>query len=183
MALQDNIIVDLFWQRHSDAITKTDEKYGKMLYGISFSVLSNTQDAEECVNDTYFTAWNRMPDERPTYLGAFLSKITRCLSIDKYRKNNSAKRGGGEICGELEECIPSDYDVFSEIENAELSLLINKFIASLNEEKQMIFVRRYFYNDSIEQISKRFSLSTSKVKSTLHRLRALLKKQLEEEML
>lgn len=182
MILQDHEIVDLFWDRQGRAVAETDKKYGKLLYGISFSVLQLKEDAEECVNDTYFAAWNRMPDERPAYLGAFLSKITRHLSIDKYRKNTAEKRGGTDVCAELEDCIPSKDDVFSEIENRELARIIDGFLAKLPKEKQVIFVRRYFYNDSIQDISKMLGISVAKIKTTLHRLRLSLKKKLEDEL-
>lgn len=181
--LQDNEIVDLFWAREGTAIAESDKKYGKMLYGISFSVLSLREDAEECVNDTYFAAWNRMPEERPMYLGAFLSRIVRHLSVDKYRKNTAEKRGGGEVCAELEDCIPSNDDVFSEIENKALAEAIDIFLSGLSQEKRMIFVRRYFYNDSLEDISKRFRISVPKIKSVLHRIRLSLKKELEDTLL
>lgn len=181
-AMEDSAIVEMYWQRKDDAIEKTDEKYGKMLNGISMSVLGCKEDAEECVSDTYLAAWNRMPDERPVYLGAFLSKITRHFSIDRYRKNTAARRGGREIREELTECIPSSADVFEEIENKELARVIDLFLSELDEEKRVIFIRRYFYNDSVQDICKRFSLSSSKVKSVLHRLRGTLKKRLQEEL-
>lgn len=180
--MDDSVIVEMYWQRNGDAIKRSDEKYGKMLNGISISVLGCKEDAEECVSDTYLAAWNRMPDERPVYLGAFLSKITRHFSIDRYRKNTAARRGGGEICNELTECIPSHTDVFEQLENRELARMIDRFLAELDEEKRRIFIRRYFYNDSVVDIAKRFSISTSKVKSVLHRLRESLKKRLQEEL-
>lgn len=180
--MDDSVIVEMYWQRKDDAIAKTDEKYGKMLNGISMSVLDCREDAEECVSDTYLTAWRRMPSERPVYLGAFLSKIVRHFSIDRYRKKTAEKRGGGEVCEELTECIPSNADVLDEIENNELSRMIDSFLSKLDEEKRMIFVRRYFYNDSIEDICKRFSVSSSKAKSVLFRLREKLKEQLEVQL-
>ena len=180
--MDDSVIVEMYWQRKDDAITKTDEKYGKMLSGISVSILGCREDAEECVSDTYLKAWHSMPNERPVYLGAFLSKIVRHFSIDRYRKNTADKRGGGEICEELTDCIPSRSDVFDEIENNELSKIIDVFLSKLDEEKRMIFVRRYFYNDSIEDICKRFSVSSSKAKSVLFRLREKLKEQLEVQL-
>ena len=107
--MEDYQIVDLYWARKEKAIAETEKKYGKMLHSLSYSLLSSHEDAEECVNDTYLGAWNTMPDARPMYLGSFLSKITRRLSIDRWRREHRAKRGGvAAVVEELSECIPDD---------------------------------------------------------------------------
>ena len=107
--MEDYQIVDLYWDRKETAITETDKKYGKMLRSLSYSLLSSREDAEECVNDTYLGAWNTMPDARPMYLGPFLSKITRRISIDRWRHEHRGKRGGvNSIVEELTECIPDE---------------------------------------------------------------------------
>ncbi len=180
--VDDSKIVDLYWARSECAISETRTKYEKMLSGISLSLLSSREDAEECVNDTYVAAWQQMPTDRPTYLGAYLSKIVRGLSIGKFRSRHRQKRGGfSELSLELCECIPDNYDIEAEYQNGALTELLNKFLAGQSDEKRKIFVRRYFYSDSIERIADKMDISTSKVKTTLHRMREELKKLLVEE--
>ena len=180
--MEDYQIVDLYWARSEHAIRETDEKYGRLLQSISYSLLSSREDAEECVNDTYMEAWQRMPEDRPIYLGAYLSKIIRCLSVDRFRATHRQKRGGmGQILEELTECIPGGESPQEAYENRELARVINGFLEDLDEEKRRMFVRRYFYSDSVEAIANRLKVSVSKVKTTLFRLRGELKRRLEEE--
>ena len=180
--MEDYQIVDLYWARSEHAIRETDEKYGRLLQSISYSLLSSREDAEECVNDTYMEAWQRMPEDRPIYLGAYLSKIIRCLSVDRFRATHRQKRGGmGQILEELTECIPGGESPQEAYENCELARVINGFLEELDEEKRRMFVRRYFYSDSVDAIANRMKVSVSKVKTTLFRLRGELKRRLEEE--
>ncbi len=180
--MEDYQIVDLYWARSECAIKETDTKYGRMLTSISISLVRTNEDAEECLNDTYISAWNSMPDERPIYLGAFLSKIIRRISIDKYRLSHSKKRGGADVfIEELTECIPSTDDVQLSYDNKLLGDALNRFLLSLDEEKRYIFVRRYFYSDSIETISRRVGISVGKVKTVLFRTRNALRNFLMEE--
>ena len=180
--MEDYQIVDLYWARSEHAIRETDEKYGRLLQGISYSLLSSREDAEECVNDTYMEAWQRMPEDRPIYLGAYLSKIIRCLSVDRFRATHRQKRGGmGQILEELTECIPGGESPQEAYENRELARVINGFLEELDEEKRRMFVRRYFYSDSVDAIANRLKVSVSKVKTTLFRLRGELRRRLEEE--
>ena len=121
--MEDNRIVDLYWARSEDAITETSEKYGKYCYSIAYNILSNAEDADESVNDTYLDAWHNMPPHRPSILSTFLGKITRRISIDKWRGRTADKRGGGEIVlalDELADCVPSDHSVEHEVEAAAL---------------------------------------------------------------
>jgi RNA polymerase sigma-70 factor (ECF subfamily) len=180
--MEDFKIVDLYWERSERAISETRTKYERMLSGISYSLLRSEEDAEECVNDTYLSAWNSMPSDRPIYLGAYLSKIIRALSIDKFRSKHSKRRGGfEELCEELDECIPDTSSIQSQYENGQLAKTINRFIEELPEEKRVIFVRRYFYSDSVEQIAKRMGFTSSKVKTSLFRMREELRQILEKE--
>ena len=180
--MEDFQIVDLFWQRSEMAISETSTKYGRMLTGISLSLSSTREDAEECVSDTYLAAWNGMPSDRPLYLGAYLSKIVRRLSIDRFRAQTAQKRGGVlSACEELSDCIPSSSNVESDYAQRQTTESINRYIYSLDEEKRYIFVRRYFYSDAIETISLSLGASTGKVKTTLHRLRVGLRQHLERE--
>lgn len=182
--MEDYQIVDLYWARSESAISETERKYGRMLQSLSVSLLASIQDAQECVNDTYIAAWQSMPQERPTYLGAFLSKITRRISISKYRSAHSQKRGGaGELLEELSECIPSSSDVFSEYENGRLKNTLDKFLRDLDVKKRVIFVRRYFYSEPIERIAAELGMKVGSVKSILFRARQDLREILEEEEL
>lgn len=180
--MEDYQIVDLYWQRSEHAIGETQQKYGAMLHRVSYSLLSSREDAEECVNDTYLEAWNRMPEDRPSYLGAYLAKIIRCLSVSRFRSTHRQKRGGaGAATLELSDCIPDTWSADAEYENGRLADLLNDFLAELDEEKRRIFVRRYFYSDSIEEIAARMELGKSKIKTTLFRLRGQLRERLEQE--
>ncbi len=182
--MEDYQIVDLYWQRSEEAIGATAQKYGAMLHRLSDSFLHSRSDAEECVNDTYLEAWNRMPEDRPAYLGAYLAKIIRCLSIDRYRREHRQKRGGPQsLAAELTDCIPSDFDLRADYENGRLARTLNRFISQLDEEKRYIFLRRYFYSDSVSDIAARLKIGQSKVKTTLHRLRKQLREILEQEEL
>lgn len=182
--MDDGRIIDLFWARREDAIWETDKKYGNYCRSISLHILKNQEDSEECVNDTWLRAWNAMPPKRPEFLAAFLGKITRNLSISRYRMNHAEKRGSGEtelILTELEECLPAGQNVEAEIEGKETVEAINRFLAGLGTESRNIFVRRYFYADSVKEVAERFGISESKVKSQLFRLRNRLKDHLEKE--
>ncbi len=183
--MEDVQIVMLYFERNERAISESDRKYGKILRSLSFSYLSSREDAEECVNDTYLDAWNTIPPQRPVYLGAYLSKITRRVSIDRFRRDHRAKRGGmGNLTEELTDCIPDSSPTPSdEMENQRLGDAINAFLASLSAEKRVMFVQRYFYAKQISDIADALGLSESNVKVTLHRLREALRSSLEQEEL
>ena len=178
--MDDSRIVDLYFDRDESAISESDKKYGRMLTKLSFSLLGSNEDAEECVNDTYLDAWGAIPPARPTYLGAFLSKITRRISIDCYRRRHREKRGGyDELCDELSEAVPSNQTPFDEYENGRLKEAINEFLSMQEKEKRVIFVLRYFYSKPIGEIALQLGAGESKVKTTLHRMREALKEFLE----
>lgn len=182
--MDDQIIVNLYFQRSEKAITETAAKYGNYCYSIAFNILNNNEDAEESVNDTYNDAWNSIPPHRPSILATFLGKITRRISIDRWRKQNAVKRGGGEIplvLDELQDCIANVTSVEEEYEKQHLSDVINTFVKSLPETEQKVFLCRYWYVDSISAISKQFGFSESKVKSMLFRTREKLRLVLIKE--
>lgn len=182
--MEDNSIVDLYWARSEDAITETSEKYGKYCYAIAYNILSNAEDADESVNDTYLDAWHNMPPHRPAILSTFLGKITRRISIDKWRGRAANKRGGGEIVlalDELADCVPSDHSVEHEVEAAALEKIINDFVMSLPLMERRVFICRYWYFDPISAIAEQFGFSQSKVKMILHRQRQKLLSILERE--
>ena len=182
--MEDFQIVDLYWERNENAIRESDVKYGKLLCRVSYSLLSSDEDAEECVNDTYLAAWNSMPSDRPIYLGAYLTKIVRNVSISRFRSKKSEKRGGNtDMLEELSDCIPDRDSVDSQYENGRLAKALNDFTASLDDEKRAIFIRRYYYSQSVGQISKEMRIGESKIKITLFRIRSSLKNMLEREEL
>ena len=179
--MEDKRIVDLYWDRSESAISETQTKYGRLLYSLSFSLLSSREDAEECVNDTYIAAWNSMPDERPEYLGAFLCKIDRRISINKYNSLHRQKRGGASlIIEELSDCIPSE-DPYDAYENERLKTTLNRFLGELPAEKRVAFVKRYFYSKPIRDISYEMKISEGKLKTMLFRIREQLYSLLEKE--
>ncbi len=181
--MEDHKIVDLFWARSERAITEASEKYGNYCYAIAYNILANHEDAAESVNDTYLNAWNSMPPHRPNKLSTFLGKITRRVSIDKWRRLSADKRGGGELMLALDElsgCIPSPHNVEQEMEGAELAGIIRDFLLHLPSAERRVFICRYWYLDSISSISRQFKFSESKVKMMLHRTRRRLLAHLTE---
>lgn len=181
--MEDQKILDLFFRRSQQAIAETDRKYGNYLYTISYNILSDREDSKECVNDTYLGAWNAIPPKRPGVLGAFLGKMTRYISIDRWRKRNAKQRGGGEILRsleELQECIAAA-DPEQELDRLELARVFREFLSSLSEQERNVFLSRYWYLESVKAISQASGFSQSKIHSMLHRLRARLAKKLREE--
>lgn len=181
--MEDAKIVQLYWDRDQNAIVETANKYGNYCTSIAKNILGNREDAQECVNDTYMNAWNSMPPHRPNMLSTFLGKITRNLAFNRYKHNNTAKRGGGEIAtvlDELSECVSGKDSVEQEIEYKELVKAIDSFLDTLSEEKRSIFICRYWYTDSISNIAKRHGMRENAVSMTLNRLRAKLQKYLVE---
>ncbi len=182
--MEDRQIVSLFWQRDEQAIRETDKKYGRFCHAIAYHILDNNEDAEESVNDTYIGAWKAMPPHRPDVLSAFLAKLTRRISLNRWRNQSRKKRGGGQVMlalEELSECVPSTQDVARTVENKELAAAIRHFLDMLPDDDRNLFVARYFYLAPINELSLKFGFSESKVKSLLFRLRGRLKRTLQEE--
>ena len=179
--MEDKLIVDLYWARNENAITQTSIKYGKMMHNTSRSIVGSHEDAEECVNDAYLAAWNSMPENRPTYLGGYMAKIIRNISLGRYDRNHAAKRHGVQVVfEELEGCLCDWETPESQYEQGCLRETLNGFLASLDEQKRVIFLRRYFYTDSIAEIAARMQCSEGKIKSILFRLRGQLAQILKE---
>lgn len=182
--MEDERIVGLFWQRDERALTETETKYGSYCRAVANNLLADGQDAEECVNDAYLDTWNRIPPHRPTSLRAFLGKIVRHIAIDRLRKRSAQKRGGGEVflaLDELEECIPDRNDVEQAVQQSELADAINAFLSSLPDTERRVFLRRYWYMDTVDMLCERFGFSESKVKTMLHRTREKLRAYLTEQ--
>ncbi len=182
--MEDDKIIALYWARKEEAISETDRKYGSYCRSISFRILNDKEDSEECVSDTWLHTWNAIPPGKPEFLAGFLGKIVRNLSISKYRAGHAQKRGSGEtqaLLDELEECIPSGKSVEDEIEGRETAAAINRFLETLDAESRKIFVRRYFWAEPVKELAGNLNISEGKVKSQLFRMRAKLKMHLEKE--
>lgn len=183
--MEDEKIVALYHQRSECAIEKTAEKYGKYCYAIAYRVLYAHDEAEESVNDTLLAAWNSMPPHKPRVLSTFLGKITRRISIDRWRKRTAERRGGGEVSILLSELgeIVSDGDVMNAYERRRLTEVLGSFVRDLPTRDRAIFLHRYFYLESVTYVAHRTGLSETAVKSVLFRLRGRLRERLEREEL
>ena len=180
--MEDAKIIELYNARNEQAIAETEHKFGSMLFSVAMNILCSKEDSEETVNDTYGKAWNNIPPLAPLSLGAWLGKITRNLSISRWRKNRAQKRSGMEIMlSELEECIAAAGGVERQIDEKLFLSAVNDFLLSQPKEKRNIFIRRYWYLCSVSELSESYGISESKVKSLLFRMRNQLRKKLEEE--
>ena len=182
--MEDTAIIDLYWKRSEAAITATAEKYSNYCHTISFHILHNHEDAEECVNDTFLGAWNSIPPHRPNRLSVYLGKITRNLSLNRFKQYNTQKRGLGQtelVLSELEDCIPSSDTIEQVTDEAFLVQTIEKFLSAQPEQKRNIFIRRYWYLYPIKSIAQAYHISESKTTSLLLRMRKDLKNYLEKE--
>ena len=180
--MNDEQIIQLFFTRNEDAIRQTDDRYGAKLTRLSENIIGSREDAQECVNDTYFKAWDTIPPTKPVYFFAYLAKICRHFAFDRLDWNNAAKRKAEVVAltQEMEACIPAPDDMDSRIDDMMLREILNGFLGGLPEEKRNLFIRRYWYLDSIADIAERFALSESKVKTTLFRCRRQLREHLEK---
>lgn len=176
--MNDIEIVNLYWQRSEQAITETEHKYGRYCKIIAYNILENSEDSEECVNDTWMSAWNAMPDKRPERLSPFLARITRNFALTKIVRRAAKKRGGGEAelaLEELDECLSSGYDLEKEIEDRELSSAIDNFVGKLPKEEQLVFVSRYWFVATEREIAEKLGMSRSGVAAMLKRTRSKLR--------
>ncbi len=181
--MDDATIVDLYWARDSRAIDETQTKYAGFLSAIAMNLLNVREDAEECVSDTYLAAWNAIPPERPNILRAFLGRIVRNLSLDRLRRGRARKRGGGEpeaIFEELEEILPDTRTPEGEMERRELLRDIEDFLRVQPERPRNMFLRRYWYADSVKVIAARYGLRENAVSAQLLRTRGKLRSYLAE---
>ncbi len=180
--MNDAEILALYWERNENAIRQTDAVYGRRLHVLSKRIVNNHEDAQECVSDTYMKAWETIPPQRPNYFFAYLAKICRNFSLGRLEWWNAAKRSASvvSLTREMELCIPDD-SLDRKLEGEELRRVLNRFLDGLSQENRMIFMRRYWYCDSVQEIAGRYNISQSKVKTQLHRTRNKLKQFLEKE--
>lgn len=181
--MDDKRIIDLYWARDEEAIRETSRKYGGLCAYIAKNILASQEDCEECLNDTYFAVWNAIPVQRPSHFSAFVSKIARNLALKKYEYITAAKRNPAAALSleELGDCVSGTESVESELENRRIESSIGEFLWQQGEEKRNIFIRRYWYFESIEDICKCTGFSQSKVKSMLFGMRRKLREYLENE--
>ena len=182
--MTDEKIIQLYFSRDEKAIEETTIKYGSYCYKIANNILKNRQDSEECLNDTWMQTWDTIPPIQPVYFNLFLAKIVRNLSFNKYRNKYAQKRGRGEVAlvlEELEECLAGHLDVEALYIAEELQATINKFVRALPEGEGNVFIRRYFYSDSIKDISVRYRISENNIRVMLNRTRNKLRDRLEKE--
>lgn len=182
--MDDHQIVELYWARSEKAISETADKYGRYCHSIAYNILHSKEDSEECVNDTWLSAWNSMPEQRLDKLSAFLGRITRNLSLNRLRSYTAEKRGGGQVplaLDELSECVPANDRIDRIIDDLALAEIFNRFLARLSAEKRKIFMRRYWYLSPVAEIASDYGISESKVKMSLLRSRNALKTLLEKE--
>ena len=182
--MDDPQIIELYWARSEQAISETSAKYGTFLWRIARNILESHDDADECVNDTYLRAWNAIPPSRPSAFRAWLGRITRNLSLDRWNQSRAQKRGGSSmdvLLGELSECVPAPGRTEQHLEDQALADALNAFLGTLSRESRVIFLRRYWCGDRLEVIAAGMNCSAGKVKSSLFRTRSKLRAYLQKE--
>ena len=180
--MTDAQIIELYWNRNEQAIRETEVAYGRKLHGLADRIVQNFEDAKECVNDTYLKTWDTIPPKRPEYFFAYLAKICRNFALGVLDFKSAAKRKGevGALTQEMEACIP-DPQHERKLEGEELGEVLNRFLESLSVDNRVIFLRRYWYLDTVAEIARRYGMTESKVKTQLHRTRAKLHSFLAKE--
>jgi len=179
--MTDEAIIGLYFDRDQQAITESDLKYGAFCRYLAANILQNQEDAEECLNDTWLAAWNRMPPTRPDHLKAFLGRITRTVSIDRWRHNRAQKRYDGTelLLSELEDCVPDAQSVEAAAELRELTAEIDRWLGELEVQERVAFVRRYWYGEPVQELARHFGVSPNRMAQRLRRLRMRLRQRLE----
>ena len=181
--MEDGRIIQLYYERKEQAIAESDRKYGKLCRRIAGNILGVREDAEECVNDTWYTAWTCVPPQRPRSLGAFLGRITRNLAISRWRNHHAAKRYNGMevLLSELDECIPDASDVEQAVDRKELAGYLNRWLDSLPQKDAVLFVRRYWYGDAVNTLAAACHCTPNQMSGRMMRLRKKLKAYREQE--
>ena len=181
--MEDRAIIDLFFERSEQAVAELEQKYGAAVRKTAGNLLRDRQDAEECANDTYLRVWNSIPPQRPDFLGSFVCRITRNLAVSMLRAKTAAKRNRelDLVLDELEACIPSPVNVEADYELKELTEEINCFLSRLSYFDRFLFVRRYWYADSVGDIAAEMQIPENRVSVRLFRLREKLRKTLQKE--
>ena len=181
--MEDAAIIELYWARNEDALTQTDLKYGPMCRSLAFNILSDREDSEECVNDTWHRAWTTMPPQHPDSLRAYLGRIVRNLSISRLRQRTALKRGNGAkiIFSELEDCLPARTSVEQALDAEELAAVISRWLRTLEEDDRVLFVHRYWYGEPVHVLADRWGIEPNRMAKRMLKLRRSLKHRLEKE--
>ena len=181
--MEDWQIIGQYWSRNESAIQETDIKYGQLLHSITWNILANSEDSEECVSDTYLKAWNSMPPENPNSLAAYLGRIARNLSINRWHENRAQKRyhNAEMLLSELADCIPALNTVETEMEVNELSEFIGNWLYTMPKDDRILFLRRYWYGDSLKKLAGKYGTTQNKLAGRMYRLRHALRGALEKE--
>ena len=181
--MDDTAIIELYHRREERAIIESDRKYGGMCRSIALRLLGLREDAEECVNDTWYAVWNKIPPDRPASLGAFLGRITRNLSISRWRRNHAQKRYDGIeiLLSELEDCVPSPSTVEAAVERQVLAAAISDWLDTLEDTDRWLFIRRYWYADSVKELAAELKEQPNNCSQRLLRLRKGLRVFLESK--
>lgn len=182
--MEDEQIVQLYWDRNEGAVAATEAKYGPMVLALANGILHDTEDSRESANDTWLAAWNAMPEQRPVYLGGWLAKVTRRIAVSRLRARTARKRGGGEYqlaLEELGECVSDREDPESRVQAAELSAAVSRWLSGQSPALRLLFLRRYFHCDSLREAAARCGMREGAAKSALHRMRLSLHSYLEQE--
>lgn len=180
--IDDEKIIEMFFERSEQGIQELDNKYGKICHNLSYNIVNNRQDAEECVNDAYLGAWNAIPPVWPKPLLSYIVKIVRNISLKIYWRKEAVKRSGQYTIAleEIEACIADQKTVEEEIKTRELARIIEGFLDTLTLENRVIFMRRYWFSDSYKDIAEFVGLSEKNVSVRLTRIREKMKQYLIE---
>lgn len=182
--MEDHEIVALYLRRDEAALACSAERYGGYCRQVAWNILADHEDAEECVNDVWLRAWQTIPPQKPTALGAYLGKLARSLAIDRLRSKRAQKRGGGQYeaaLDELSDCLPASSDVEEQTEAGRVRVVLEEWLGGLSREKRQLFLLRYFYFLPVAEAAQALGVSQSKAASALMRLRRELRKVLEKE--
>ena len=181
--MEDSKIIDLLFERSEQAIEALDRQFGPLVKKTASNILRNGQDVEECANDTWLAVWNSVPPRRPEPLGSYVCRIARNLAVSRLRTKTAAKRDGGFelVLDELAECVPSGTNLERELEARELLAAVNRFLSALEYDDRFVFVRRYWYADSVRDIAAAMRVKENQVSLRLFRIREKLRKKLQKE--
>lgn len=181
--MEDEIIIQHFWERSQKALVLTQQKYGHLMQRIAANILRDSRDAEEAVSDAYLKLWNSIPPNRPASLSAYAVRLSRNAAIDILREGRRLKRDNRNevLFSELEECLPDFCDPAARLEEQELADLINRYLGTIDSISRRLFVRRYFAMDELPELAKDFGMTRHEVSARLYRVRQKLKKYLEKE--
>lgn len=181
--MDDSKIIELYFSRDEGAVEETQKKYGELILSIAKNITGKEEDAEECENDTYLKIWNSIPPEKPQYFRAYIGKIARNCALSLYRKNKSAKRDCGAylLLSELEECLSSSESTEADFDARVTGEIISSWLYTLKEKERAVFIKRYYYGESVRNISLIWGETPERTASILYSLRQKLKKELERK--